>query len=101
MSIINAVGNVGDIILTIDLMRIRIIGTWNVAKRRGQMSDRKIYKDEDSQTIYEYLKEFDAETEKRKAFSSALKRKLIEKHYVEEELARCKKELKYYEEERK
>lgn len=58
----------------------------------------KIYKDEDSQTIYEYLKEFDAETEKRKAFSSALKRKLIEKHHIEEELARCKKELKYYEE---
>lgn len=95
---INAAGNVGDIIPTIDLMRIRIIGTWNVAKRREQMSDRKIYKDEDTQTICEYLKEFDAETEKRKAFSNALKRKLLEKHYLEEELARCKKELKYYEE---
>ena len=52
---INAAGNVGDIIPTIDLMRIRIIGTWNVAKRREQMSDRKIYKDEDTQTICEYL----------------------------------------------
>ena len=61
----------------------------------------KIYKDEDNQIIYEYLKEFDAETEKRKEFSNALKRKLLEKHYIEEELARCKKELKYYEEERK
>lgn len=101
MSIINAAGNVGDTYQSINLMKIKIIGTWNVAKRREQMNDRKIYKDEDSQTIYEYLKEFDAETEKRKAFSSALKRKLLEKHYVEEELARCKKELKYYEEERK
>lgn len=97
---INVAGNVGDIIPTIDLMRIRIIGTWNVAKRREQMSDRKIYKDEDTQTICEYLKEFDVETEKRKAFSNALKRKLLEKHYIEEELARCKKELKYYEEEK-
>lgn len=58
--------------------------------------NKKIYKDEDSQTIYEYLKEFDAETERRKAFSSALKRKLLEAHYAKEDAERYKKELDAY-----
>lgn len=48
--------------------------------------ERKIYKSEDAKTIYEYLKEFDEETEKRKAFSSALKRELLKGHYAQEKI---------------
>lgn len=47
---------------------------------------RKIYKSEDAQTIYEYLKEYDAETEKRKSFSSALKRELLKGYYAQEKI---------------
>ena len=50
----------------------------------------KIYKSEDAETIYEYLKEFDEETEKRKRFSSALKRELLKGHYAQEEIKRIK-----------
>lgn len=51
---------------------------------------RKIYKSEDAKTIYEYLKEFDEETEKRKRFSNALKRELLKGINAEIELKNLK-----------
>lgn len=60
--------------------------------------DRKIYKDEDSKTIYEYIKKRDAEAQEWLEFSSAFKRKMIEAHYTEEELKLCKKLLSEREE---
>lgn len=59
--------------------------------------DRKIYKDEDSETIYEFLKEFDIETERRKAFSFALKRQLVKGYHAEEKANKYKKKLDEYE----
>ena len=55
-----------------------------------------VYKDEDAGIVYEYLKEGDMKAERWLEFSSALKRKMLEKHYREEELARVKKELEFY-----
>ena len=60
-------------------------------KGRNRRMENKIYKDEDTEIIYAFLKEFDADIEKRKAFSCALKRKMIEKYHVEEELKKYKK----------
>ena len=51
---------------------------------------RKLYKSEDAKTIYEYLKEFDEETEKRKRFSNALKRELLKGINAEIELKNLK-----------
>lgn len=60
------------------------------------MGEKKLYKDEDYQIIFEFIKKFREETEERKRFASALERKLLEAHYNEEKLAKCKKELEYY-----
>lgn len=49
-----------------------------------------IYKDEDKQTIYEYLKEFDKETKRREEFSSALKRELVKGINAQKELEKSK-----------
>lgn len=96
----SAAENVGGMYQSINSMKTRIIGTWNVARRRERMEKKKIYRDEDSQIIFEFLKEFDKETERRKEFSVALKRKMIEKYNIEQELKKCKQELKSCEEER-
>ena len=60
------------------------------------MGDKKIYKDEDSQIIFEFIKKFREETEERKRFASALERILVKAYYNEQELDRCKNELEYY-----
>lgn len=59
---------------------------------------RQIYKDEDTKTIYEFIKKKDKEAEEWLAFSSAFKRKMIEGYYTEEELKMCKKLLSEREE---
>lgn len=60
------------------------------------MGERKLYKDEDYQIIFEFIKKFREETEERKRFESALERKLTEAYHNKENLARYKKELEYY-----
>ena len=46
----------------------------------------KIYKSKDAETIYEYIKEFEEETERRNKFINALKRELVKGHYAQEKL---------------
>ena len=59
----------------------------------------EVYKDERSKIIYEFLKQFDEETNERKKFSSALKSKLLQAHYNEEEIKMLKDKIKELEEE--
>ena len=58
--------------------------------------DRKIYKDEDTKTIYEYIKKKDAEAEEWLEFSSAFKRKMIDMHNYEEELKWLRQQVREY-----
>lgn len=60
--------------------------------------NRPIYKDEDTKTIYEYIKKKDAEAQEWLEFSSAFKRKMIELYNKEEEVKRLKKRIKEQEE---
>ena len=57
---------------------------------------RQIYKDEDTKTIYEYIKKRDAEAEEWLEFSNSLKRKMIDMYNYEEELKWLRQQVREY-----
>ena len=55
-----------------------------------------VYKSEDAEIIFEYLKKKDAECQEWLKFSNALKRELVKGHHAQEELAVIKLKRKMH-----